>query len=107
MYDDEASITEIAAMLGDGQGVNWLGAVLSSAVVGAGVNALSVIWTRRIDRQREDAARAERQGYAMLNIALELEAFGQRASAYLYAVERACHEYRNHNLNRPLKYLSA
>ncbi|USS44255.1 hypothetical protein NFI99_12505 (plasmid) [Burkholderia glumae] len=65
------------------QPVNWWVVVASSAVIGAVVNNGISLWTRHRDRLREAAALRDRQAYAQLDVARALEAFAQRASAYL------------------------
>ncbi|KGC20359.1 hypothetical protein DM48_8000 [Burkholderia gladioli] len=76
-------------MAADAQSVNWWTVVASSAVIGAVVNNGISLWTRHRDRQREAAATRERQAYARLDVAHALEAFVQRASAYLLALHAA------------------
>ncbi|WP_334037776.1 hypothetical protein [Burkholderia gladioli] len=81
-------------MAADVQPVNWWVVMASSAVIGALVNNAISLWTQHRDRQREAAATIGRQAYARLDVARALEAFGQRASAYLYAVHAALDAHR-------------
>ncbi|WP_124076983.1 hypothetical protein [Burkholderia gladioli] len=76
-------------MAADVQPVNWWVVVASSAVIGALVNNGISLWTRHRDRQREAAATRDRQAYAHLDLAHSLEAFAQRANAYLLALHTA------------------
>ncbi|WP_186183776.1 hypothetical protein [Burkholderia gladioli] len=76
-------------MAADVQPVNWWVVVASSAVIGAVVNNGISLWTRHRDRLREAAAIRDRQAYARLDVARALEAFAQRASAYLLDVQVA------------------
>ncbi|WP_336817467.1 hypothetical protein [Burkholderia gladioli] len=76
-------------MAADVQPVNWWVVVASSAVIGALVNNGISLWTRHRDRQREASATRDRQAYAHLDLAHSLEAFAQRASAYLLALHTA------------------
>ncbi|WP_186067556.1 hypothetical protein [Burkholderia gladioli] len=79
-------------MAADVQPVNWWVVVASSAVIGAVVNNGISLWTRHRDHLREVAATQDRQAYAHLDLAHSLEAFVQRASAYLLAVHTALAE---------------
>ncbi|WP_186027366.1 hypothetical protein [Burkholderia gladioli] len=81
-------------MAAEVQPVNWWAVAASSAVIGAVVNNAISLWTRHRDREREAAATVTRQAYARLDLALALEAFAQRASAYLYAVHAALEDHR-------------
>ncbi|WP_186075128.1 hypothetical protein [Burkholderia gladioli] len=83
-------------MAADVQPVNWWVVVASSAVIGAVVNNAISLWTRHRDSLREASATAGRQAYARLDVARALEAFAQRASAYLYAVEAALAAHQAH-----------
>ncbi|AJY62343.1 hypothetical protein [Burkholderia glumae] len=76
-------------MAADVQPVNWWVVVASSAVIGAVVNNGISLWTRHRDRLREAAALRDRQAYAQLDVARALEAFAQRASAYLLDLQVA------------------
>ncbi len=76
-------------MAADVQPVNWWVVVASSAVIGAVVNNGISLWTRHRDHLREVAAKRDRQAYAHLDLVHSLEAFAQRASAYLLAVHTA------------------
>ncbi|MGN3966991.1 hypothetical protein ACS0ZG_30035 [Burkholderia gladioli] len=76
-------------MAADVQPVNWWVVVASSAVIGAVVNNGISLWTRYRDRLRETAAIRDRQAYARLDVARALEAFAQRASAYLLDLQVA------------------
>ncbi|WP_186063317.1 hypothetical protein [Burkholderia gladioli] len=76
-------------MAADVQPVNWWVVVASSAVIGAVVNNGISLWTRHRDHLREVAAERDRQAYAHLDLAHSLEAFAQRANAYLLAVHAA------------------
>ncbi|WP_126243020.1 hypothetical protein [Burkholderia gladioli] len=76
-------------MAAEVQPVNWWVVVASSAVIGAVVNNGISLWTQHRDYLREVAAKRDRQAYAHLDLVHSLEAFAQRANAYLLAVHTA------------------
>ncbi|WP_186198817.1 hypothetical protein [Burkholderia gladioli] len=83
-------------MAADVQSVNLWVVMASSAVIATLVNNAVSLWTRHRDKQREASAAAGRQAYTQMDVAHALEAFAQRASAYLYAVHAALDAHRAH-----------
>lgn len=76
---------------------NWLALIgssaLISALVSAGINSLSSWLARRADRQRDEAALANRRKHLRFEIALQLEVFARRADIYLYTIQNAMRVY--------------
>jgi hypothetical protein len=98
-------------MATDAVGVNWTTVVFSSAVIGATISTtLNVVfgaWSKFGDRRREDAKAAKKVGHVYLGVALSLEVFSKKCSAYIYEIETAIDESRSFNNHDALSGLKS